>query len=244
MSRVVLKSSYFSNLAAAGGARLVSPSRRIINKQYAMNGSAYSNLEKRQHYLNKAMGGSPRDFPNHGGTKTSYYSVANGGILQPEDTAIWNGSLIRIAFTPPNARESEVVNLGISGEWWMERGTFMEIVNKVESPAELLEQLRAELALGYRLQMHTTRIISAHVKGPIAAYMGQGNVTSDRYDERFPILYGNPFLKQLFIPGIRDQENKADGTIIHSAFDVDATNTYDAVGVVAKFGSANGTIRR
>jgi hypothetical protein len=240
MPSVVFKSSSFSNLSATGGARLVSPSRAIANKQFAMNGSAYGTPDKVKHYLQKAKGcGLLRDFLGHGGNKTDYLGVANGGIFKPQDTAIWNGTLFRIAFTRAKAPESEVVKNGVSGEWWMERETFLGIVSKVDSPSELLEELRAELALGFKLELDTTKIIATPVNGPVAAYMGQGNVTSDRYDAaQFPILYGNPLVKQLFIPGIRDLNNQADANVIQSSFDIDATNSYDAVGAMARFSPA------
>ena len=240
MNSFRVNSSAFTAAAATGGARLVQASDAIVNKVYAQNGSAYASADRIAHYLAKAKGGAaPRDFRAHGANATDYLDIPNGGIRIPQDSAVWQGQIFRVAYVEnPRAREADVVNTALSGAWWMTRETFMYVLAKVASPAELLEQLRAVFALGFTLHAATTRIVSAPVAGPTAIYKGQGNPASDGYDATtFPIRHGDPTINQIFIPGIRDTGDRPDRAVIHSVFKVDATNSWDAAGVMARFHS-------
>jgi hypothetical protein len=118
-----------------------------------------------------------------------------------------------------------------------ERETFNDLMKSVDSPADLLQMCRFQLALGRELSMDTTRFISVPVIKPFAGYLGRAAPTSKDYGSSFPILYGNPTVKQLYIPGVNDLNNQPDQHVIKDGFNVDGTNSWDAVGVLSRFGT-------
>ena len=87
--------------------------------------------------------------------------------------------------------------------------------------------------------MDTTRFISVPVIKPLAGYLGRAAPTSKDYGSSFPILYGNPTVKQLFIPGVNDVNNQPDQHVIKDGLNVDGTNSWDAVGVFNLFGTSS-----
>jgi hypothetical protein len=216
--------------------QFVSSNKRIVNKNIAANGIAYSSPSKISHYLKQAKGGDGRDFLQFGDNKTDFLKIPNGGIVKPEDCGVWGGKLYRISYAPKSSSEKEVVLRGVVSGWWMEWEAFNNLVKSAGSPADLLQMCRFQLALGRELSMDTTRFISVPVKKPLAAYLGRAAPTSKDYGSSFPTLYGNPTVKQLFIPGLNDVNNQPDQHVIKDGLHVDGTNSWDAVGVSSRFG--------
>ncbi len=216
--------------------QFVSSNKPIVNKNIAANGIAYSSPSKIAHYFEQAKGGEGRDFLQFGDNKTDFLNIPNGGIVKPEDCGIWGGTLYRISYAPKGSSEKEVVQRGVASGWWMDWETFNNLIKSADSPADLLQMCRSQLALGRELSIDTTRFISVPVIKPFAGYLGRAAPTSKDYGSSFPILYGNPTVKQYFLPGINDLNNQPDQHVIKSGLNVDGTNSWDAVGVFSRFG--------
>jgi hypothetical protein len=120
----------------------------------------------------------------------------------------------------------------------MDWETFNNLIKSADSPADLLQMCRFQLALGRELRMDTTRFISVPVIKPLAGYLGRASPASADHGSSFPILCGNPTIKQLFIPGLNDINNQPDQHVIKDGFNVDGTNSWDAVGVFNQFGTS------
>lgn len=215
---------------ASGGAKLISSTKRISDKKFAANAIAYSTPDHVNHYLSIAKGGKRRDFEDYGSNKTTYIGVPNGGIVKPQDVGLWGGSVYRIAFAKKGTPEKEVVEKAVSSGWWFSYETAAYFRHKAKTPAELLELVRAELALGFKLEDETTRILSVQIAAPTASYMGSGNPTSANYEiVDFPIYYGNPHLPQYYIPGLQDLNGTASKDVIDKVFDQRTSNLQNAI---------------
>lgn len=221
-------------LKAAGGARLVSPGKPIINKTSAMNGGAWSAPDLVSYYLKRASAQQRTNFP-YQDPRMYTMSPPNGGIIKPRDYGIWNGSLFRVAYFAGGTDE-QCVDAGLSGEWYVSFEDMLTVVGASGSATDLGYNLRSYLALGFELDRTKTRILQAEVAGPIAAYIGKGAATSENYDDNaFPIYNGSPLVSQIFIPGIRDTTGTPNGPTIASCFDVGRTNILDMDGLFSRY---------
>ena len=99
--------------------QFVIPNKRIVNKNIAANGKAYSSPSKITYYLKQAKGGDGRDFLQFGDNKTDFLNVPNGGIVKPEECGVWGGKLYRISYAPKGSprRRLSSVELPVVGGW-------------------------------------------------------------------------------------------------------------------------------